>query len=283
MKTIPLTQLSKCNVQVQKLQVFPENWTKHYRYTRYRNEPRPCSGLFIVCTDIHACYYEKRREPVVATRGDVVFIPKGVCYHAEVMDGKDDLIASYTLNFHLLNEDAEELLLSDHICIITSRQDDFFTIRTAAVSSAFHQVGPRNNLRLMAAVYHLLDGTAVSAEERSAAYYPIRIGTEALRNAWNQNEKIEKYAELCGVGVAHFYRCFRQWSGKSPVQYRNEIRLPNAESMLRHADAPISEIARTVRFTDAFYFCRLFAKTYGLSPSKYRKAFRNHVDAGEAE
>ena len=35
----------------------------------------------------------------------------------------------------------------------------------------------------------------------------------------------------------------------------------------------ISEIARTVGFTDAFYFCRLFHKVYGLSPKKYRSAF----------
>lgn len=280
MRTIPLTELSKHRIQVQDLQVFPENWTRHYNYTRYQNAPRPCSGLFIVCTDVHAKYCEQGKEPVIATRGDVIFIPKGVQYHAEVLDGKNDLIDTYTLNFQLLDEAGEPFLLSDHICIITSRQDDLFTIRAAAVSSAFHQVGPRNNLRLDAALYHLLDAIAVSAEENASIYYPIRIGTQALRSEWNQNRKIEDYAAMCGVGSAHFYRCFRRWSGKSPVQYRNEIRLSNAETMLRHTDIQISEIARTVGFADAFYFCRLFAKVYGLSPRKYRAAFQSGHEPG---
>ena len=273
MQLLPLTELSKIHIQVHNLQVFPENWTREYHYTRYKNAPRPNSGLFIVCTDIHAKYYEKGMPPITATRGDVIYIPKGAHYHAEVLDGKDDLIDTYTLNFNLYDDKGTEILLADHICHLVSRQDDLFANLTAAVSSAFHQAEPRNYLRLQAALYRLLDALAVTAEEQSAIYYPIRSGIEALRSEWNQNRKVEEYAELCGVGPAYFFRCFRRWSGKSPIQYRNEIRLSNAEAMLRHSDIQINEIARTVGFTDAFYFCRLFTKAYGLSPSRYRAAF----------
>lgn len=273
MKTVPLSELSQSNIQITDLQVFPENWTREYHYARYKRAPHPNSGLFIVCTDIHAKYHENGMEPVIATQGDVLFIPKGARYHAEVLDGKDDLIDSYTLNFQLRDEAGEDLLLSDHISIIATRPDDLLTVRAATVSSAFHQATPRNMLRLYAALYHLLDAIAVSAEEQSSVFYPIRPGVDALRNEWNQNRRIEDYASLCSMSAANFYRCFRKWYGKSPVQFRNEIRLSNAEAMLRHSDIQISEIARTVGFSDAFYFCRLFAKVYGLSPSKYRAAF----------
>lgn len=273
MKTIPLTQLSQIDLQVQNLLVFPRNWKNSYNYSQYQNIPRPCSGLLIICTDIHAHFYEKGRPPVIATRGDVVFLPRGVQYHIDILDGTDDLIDTYTLHFLLQDQDEEELLLSDHIQVITNRQDDLFAIRAAAVSTAFHQAEPRNKLRLNAAFFHLLDAVASNTEETNASYYPIRIGVEALRSQWNENRKIEEYAALCGVGTAYFYRCFHRWCSKSPLQYRNEIRLSNAETMLRNTDSSISEIARTVGFTDAFYFCRLFHKVYGLSPKKYRSAF----------
>ena len=273
MKIIPLSELSKRNIQIKDLQVFPENWTRSYRYSRYQNAPRPNSGLFIVCTDIHAKYCENGAEPIVATRGDVIFIPKGVQYYAEVLDGKDDRIDSYTLNFQLLDETGNDFLLSEHIQIITNRPDDLLTIRAAAVSSAFHQAGPRNNLRLNATLFHLLEAIALSADEHSSVFYPIRPGVEALRSEWNQNRMIDDYAQLCSMSPANFYRCFRKWCGKSPVQFRTEIRLSNAESILRNTDLPISEIARTVGFPDAFYFCRLFSKAYGLPPRKYRSAF----------
>lgn len=273
MKIIPLKQLSQYDTYIRDLKVFPENWTKHYNYVRYKNAPRPSSGLFIICTDIHATFWEKGQTAVTATKGDVVYIPQGVHYHAEVLDGENDLIDTYTLNFHMLDQQGDTLLLSKHIQILTSRQDDLFSIRAAALSCAFHQAPPQNKLRLKAALYHLLDAIAATAEETDSIYYPIRIGAEALRSQWNENRKIEEYAALCGVGSAYFYRCFRRWCGKSPIQYRNEIRLSNAETMLRYTDNPISEIARTVGFTDAFYFCRLFHKAYGLSPRMYRAAF----------
>ena len=273
MKTVPVSQLSQTDIQIRQLQVFPENWTNSHLYSRYRHSPRPCSGLFIVCTDIRAHFYEEGREPVTARMGDVVFIPAGVHYHAQVFDGINNQIDTYTLNFHMTDDSGEELLLSEHICVLTHREDDLFTIRTAALSGAVHRVGPHSKLKIQAALFHLLDAIVTSTEEQSDIYYPIRIGVETLRNEWNRNRKIEEYAALCGMGTAYFYRCFRRWCGKSPIQYRNEIRLSNAETMLRYTDNPVSEIARTVGFTDAFYFCRLFRKTYGLSPRMYRNAF----------
>ena len=210
MQTVPVSQLNQLEIQIKDLQVFPENWTNSHLYARYKHAPRPFSGLFIVCTDIRACFYEHGREPVIARRGDVVFIPAGVHYHAQVFDGINNPIDSYTLNFTLTDDTGEELLLADHICVLTHRQDDLFTIRTAALSGACHRAGQRSHLKIRAALYHLLDAIAVSTEEQSDIYYPIRPGVDALRNEWNQNRRIEEYAQLCGLGTAYFFRCFRK-------------------------------------------------------------------------
>ena len=97
---------------------------------------------------------------------------------------------------------------------------------------------------------------------------------EVFCDEWNQNEKIEKYAKMCGISVTYFYRCFRKWSGISPVEYRNRLRLSNAQSLLRCTDMQIKEIADTVGFEDPFYFCRVFSESFGLSPQAYRKQGR---------
>ena len=212
---------------------------------------------------------------MIGKRGDVIFIPHGVHYYAQIPEGSSSLIDTYTLNFLLQDEQGEELLLSDHISIIAQRQDDLLTALSAAVSNAFHQAGTRNCLRLNGAVYQLLEAIAASAGQLSADFAPIRPGAEALRNEWNQNRRIEEYAAMCAMSPANFYRHFRRHYGKSPNQYRNEIRLSNAETMLRNTDIQIHEIARTAGFVDAFYFCRIFAKQYGLPPRKYRAAFQN--------
>jgi AraC-like DNA-binding protein len=89
----------------------------------------------------------------------------------------------------------------------------------------------------------------------------------------NKNEKIEKYAQLCSVSETYFYRCFKKWSGSSPIEYRNMLRLANAESLLRCTDMKIKEISKTVGLDDEFYFCRIFSENFGSSP----KAYRNHI------
>ena len=113
-----------------------------------------------------------------------------------------------------------------------------------------------------------------SASQKEDHYYPIRKGIDAFLRDWAQNEKIEKYAEMCGVSVTYFYRCFKKWSGNSPIEYRNALRLSNAESLLRCTDMQIQDISTAVGFDDPFYFCRIFSQKFGEAPQKYRKRLR---------
>ena len=277
MKTVPIQSLSQLQPDVRQLQVFPEEWFGGGEYSRYRNSPRPSSGFFIVCTNVQAVFSQKDREPVVAGKGDVVYIPKGVHYHAEVWGGGEQ-IDTYTVNFQLRDESGEEILFGDHICILASRSDEQLALSAAALSSAVHRAEQPNHLKVKASVYHLLDLISTSAQECSQVYYPIRVGVEALRAQWNKNRPIEEYARICGMGTAYFYRCFKTWCGKTPVQYRNDIRLSTAEMLLRCSDRQVGEVAKMIGFDDPFYFSRIFHKAYGISPKEYRQLMEEKYD-----
>ena len=136
------------------------------------------------------------------------------------------------------------------------------------LNEAVHQAA--GNLRIYGCTYTLLDAVIAAATNTDNGYYAIRAGVKLLAEEWYRNEKIEKYAAMCSVSNAYFYRCFRAWAGQSPVEYRNALRLSHAETMLRNTDMQVKEIAETVGFEDPFYFCRVFAKRYGVSPKKYR-------------
>lgn len=131
-----------------------------------------------------------------------------------------------------------------------------------------------NWLKIQAAFFSLLAAVADTGTETDASYYPIRAGIAALENEWNQNRKIEEYANMCGVSKAYFYRCFKEWQKESPIAFRNRIRLSNAESMLCFTDMKIKEISEAVGFDDPFYFDRIFVRQYGVSPRKYRELKR---------
>ncbi|MFP7168867.1 response regulator transcription factor [Terribacillus sp. FSL K6-0262] len=53
--------------------------------------------------------------------------------------------------------------------------------------------------------------------------------------------------------------------------YLNRVRIEAAINLLRQNDIPISKISEQVGFSDHSYFCRVFKKQTGYSPSQYRR------------
>lgn len=272
---ISFSELCYSNIDFDIIDVFPENWLHRKEFCLYKNEARPCSALFFVCSKIEVSFFLADGTPEVTARnGDVVFIPKGICYYARVSDDTSEKNDTYTVNLHFFDEQHKEFLLNDRIALLTSFQDNQQEPHLKKLCDAFH-LERRNLAKTKGEFFLLLDLIDASATKNDIVYYSIRKGIETFREEWNKNEKIEKYAQLSGVSVTYFYRCFRKWSGKSPVEYRNMLRLSNAESLLRSTDMKIQQISETIGFEDPFYFCRLFKDVYDLSPKHYRKHYQN--------
>lgn len=274
MRLIDMDTLVQCAASFSDPEVFPESWESRHSFSQYRSTPRPFHALFLICTPISVCFSPENGQPIYAKKGDVVFIPKHSRYFVTVEGGRSDGIDTYTVTFDMCNKDGSDLTLSEQICILCQDSNGTLDMYFQKLNEAAHGgEGRRNFLRLRAEFYNMLCAI-VSTRAPSNGYYAIREGAEALHSEWNRNEKIEKYAAMCGVSETYFYRCFREWAGKSPVEYRNDLRLSHAEAMLRHTDMPVGEIAAVVGFEDPFYFSRTFTGHFGLSPKAYRAAIR---------
>ena len=276
MRILTPEDLGEIDFKIRDTEIFPESWTKRNGFSAYSETARPTSALFLVATDIRVTFFPKKGIPITAEQGALVWIPEGSLYHVTVEGGSENRIDSYTLNLRLLDDAGEALLFSDHILVITKDKKRRLESRLGELNNEMHRVGKaaggKNSLKLRALIYQILDILGTADPQSEAVYYPIRAGVEALKNEWNQNKPIAEYAALSGVSETYFYRCFRRFSGKSPIEYRNTLRLSNAETMLRKTDMKISEISETVGFDDPFYFCRIFSKAFGASPQKYRAA-----------
>ncbi len=275
MRTIEWKTLGEENVLVGRPEVFPESWETRRTFAQYKHTPRPCHALFFVKNDIRVSFFSQNGEEIAAKKGDVLFIPQGSLYHVTVEGGTPDDIDTYTVNFTVRDSSGEILTMAECITLLCNSSENVLHMHFQKLFQAAHTGVGGNPLRLRTEFYSLFDAITTAAAGHPDALYVIRGGAEALHNEWNRNEPIERYAALCGVSETYFYRCFREWCGKSPVEYRNALRISNAEAMLRHTDMQISEIAGVVGFDDPFYFSRLFAKHAGLSPKAYRKASRD--------
>lgn len=277
MKQIDVTDLPYTVSDFEITDIFPEGWSRRKEFSLYRQNARPRCALFFVCSALEVTFFSPPHTPCTASKGDIVFIPKGICYYASVTGLSSQKVDTYTVNLDLFDKNGEVLLPCEGIAVIAKKEPQLLSAHLQNLYTAFYRAErglatqSRNLAKTKGEMFLLLDLIAKSSKQTDEYDYPIRQGIEAFCDEWNKNEKIEKYAQLCGISVTYFYRCFRQWSGRSPVAYRNDVRLFNAESLLRCTNMQIQEIAEAVGFDDPFYFCRIFTEHFGVSPKNYRK------------
>ncbi len=77
-----------------------------------------------------------------------------------------------------------------------------------------------------------------------------------------------------GLTYSHLSTVFSKQFGQTPFEYRNNLRLEKAQSLLLKTDRQIIEIAFSCGFDSVAAFYRCFKKEFGLPPKEYRLRYR---------
>ena len=81
--------------------------------------------------------------------------------------------------------------------------------------------------------------------------------------------KLEDAAKLINMSVPSFSRLIKQRTGKSFVDFMNEIRLGLATRMLIETNKSVSEVGYDCGFNNISYYNRIFRKKQGCTPSEF--------------
>src|SRR6188768_2487599 len=84
---------------------------------------------------------------------------------------------------------------------------------------------------------------------------------------------VDDMAAAAGLSRAHFSREFKRAFGESPHAYLLTRRLERAAALLRTTDRSVADICLSVGLQSIGSFTTSFTRTYGRSPTAYRKAF----------
>ena len=87
----------------------------------------------------------------------------------------------------------------------------------------------------------------------------------------DQKFSLEKLAQKSFYNPSYFSRIFKRKFGMSPIEYISTERVRKAAELLKDPTLSTEEIATRCGFGDKSGLYRAFEKTYGCSPSEYRK------------
>lgn len=83
--------------------------------------------------------------------------------------------------------------------------------------------------------------------------------------------QINNISSYINMNEDYLNRIFKQYTGKTIIEYLSLVRVEKAKMLLLNTDIPIIDISDYVGINSRQYFSYIFKKHTGMSPKSYRK------------
>jgi AraC-like DNA-binding protein len=110
-----------------------------------------------------------------------------------------------------------------------------------------------------------------------AAFQRLCLARGLLHDAAIEAPTIERIARTIGVSPFHFIRQFEAVFGRTPHQYRIEVRLARARWLLAADRGSVTDVCFDLGCSSLGSFSDWFARRVGVPPSAYRARARAMV------
>jgi len=238
------------------LKVSRPNGYKHsYNYGRTKH-----AFLYVVSGRMCNIFHTGEKRTVYADAGDLIFIPEGSVYTGTYLgDNAEVKIIQFDLSYGTL---PDYLSFPQKIEMSNTKEmiDRFFNHTKKRT--------PNHPFYYLSYLYALLYQVDEEHLKIPKKYKKIKPALNEIAEKWNVNEPISHYASLCDMSEVNFRKLFREFTGMSPVEYRNDIRLTYAKNKLQSGEYNVSEAAYESGFSNLSFFIRLYKKKFGYTPKK---------------
>ena len=129
-----------------------------------------------------------------------------------------------------------------------------------------------------AAYAFLLDLADYALENPALSSPRVTLAKNYLdSNYYNTDLNLDEVADAVGLSKYHLCREFNHLYGISPGKYLANLRLQKSCALLlQNRQHTIAEIASMVGFSNDNYFCKVFRKALGTTPTQYRLQNQNY-------
>ena len=270
MKIISFEKLYNEEFFIREPRVKKQYWL--YRGGVFDSLDRPkLSQALIWFKSCSAELYLQSGERLEVPQNALLYAPKGSCYkilfRGEAGE-REDVVAAH---FQMTDREGEDLIAAE--APVTCLKDPDLSL--GILLDALAQECEKNVVcipEVNAGLYKILAQICQKQKKHTtkSRFSRIRKGIELLEG--NNDLSIAEIAATCGVSECYFRRLFREYSGESPVGFRQKRRIERAKQLLLSEEHyTIGEVAAELGFLDIYHFSKTFKKLCGVSPNRFLK------------
>ena len=229
----------------------PKNYLHSYRAGRTKH-----GFIYTVSDTLRDTFYADGTTDIDVSAGELIFIPKGSDYTGTYLDENTQI---KIVQFDLAAGDLPPYL----------RHPAKMNLPNAAeLMDAFFKPQKAHPFYALSCLYALLWQVDNAYTTLPTRYKRLNAALSQLSEFYWENWPVARYAELCEMSEVSFRRLFREYTGVSPIEYRNDLRLEYARILLQSGEYNVSEASEMAGFTNLSFFIRLYKRKYGHTPKK---------------
>ena len=212
------------------------------------------------------------------SEGSLIFIPSGVVHKTTyTSDAHERIVLSF--NDMIFHPDLNSYLNNVRFCTLKKNNESNIKQLFQKMSHFSDFESQKNRILIHSYLSELLMFIVMNHVDIyhhiTKIPYPIEYTIQYISTNFNEDISLTELASQFDYSTDHFSKLFRAVTGSGFKEYILLTRLTCAEKLLLTTTKSIKEIAFSCGFNDSNYFTYMFAKKYGISPTKYKHLKNN--------
>lgn len=145
-----------------------------------------------------------------------------------------------------------------------------------------NEIAHVNDIYLMRSwLFKVLDYVfnAIVLDQKGFPDNEINVILNYLEKYYHRRITLEEVAEYINISPFYLSKIFKKHTGVNFIDYLTDLKIEKAKELLEYTEMPVVNIAIELSFNEPNYLTRVFRKTVGMTPSKYREIKRETVAA----
>ena len=268
MKVISFEKLYSTEFAISEPMAKPQYWASRGNVYNAIGMPK-ISHTLLWFKNCSATIVDKHGKVLKVAQNQLTYMAKGLEYTVYFHDTNPAREDTVVIHFQMTDNEGNDIAPTLEPVICIEQVDTAFALDMDMLADEF-----KKNVvcipRAQAMIYNILASICKKQKKFTTKnkYACIRTGIDLLEH--NSNLSIAQIAAKCSVSECYFRRLFQEYSGESPICFRQRHRIERAKQLLVSDEQyTISEVAQELGFSDIYHFSKTFKKYCGESPRKY--------------